>query len=293
MDWAEFVTQALAGAAANFGGVEAILRGRSGSWEAAGVRELLNSTVGHDESGLYSHRTKDVEITLYISELVQDHAYEAWQAYEDALEDVRRRGEEAETETEIDWSQTHWLYERGPDGASWVPLDPAAPAFDMDAWRAKYGEHLPRAEAEIRGETTWEGEPIWPLAGMMQPKSPELEAEAERLEAERDEQLMVFSELEEQLEEQRRAEWTSYGQVLKARIEASGAANVSIGVPVRVTIDIESHRGMYPDPADGVTLEDRLVASALLDTPTPADLPGTPLERLAQRTSTNDTEGEA
>jgi hypothetical protein len=39
-DWAEFVTQALAGAAANFGGVDAILAGRSGSWEAEGVRQL-------------------------------------------------------------------------------------------------------------------------------------------------------------------------------------------------------------------------------------------------------------
>ncbi len=46
MDWAEFVTLAIAGAAANMGGVDAALAGRSGSWEAEGVRQLLYSTVG-------------------------------------------------------------------------------------------------------------------------------------------------------------------------------------------------------------------------------------------------------
>ncbi|NHA02120.1 hypothetical protein G5V59_27455 [Nocardioides sp. W3-2-3] len=39
MDWAELVTLALAGAAANLGGIEAALGGRSGSWEAEGVRQ--------------------------------------------------------------------------------------------------------------------------------------------------------------------------------------------------------------------------------------------------------------
>lgn len=34
IDWAEFVTLALAGAAANAGGIETILAGRPGSWEA-------------------------------------------------------------------------------------------------------------------------------------------------------------------------------------------------------------------------------------------------------------------
>ena len=38
IDWAAFVTEALAGAAANIGGTEAILAGRPGSWEAAKVR---------------------------------------------------------------------------------------------------------------------------------------------------------------------------------------------------------------------------------------------------------------
>lgn len=36
IDWAEFVTLALAGAAANIGGVESVLAGRPSSWEAEG-----------------------------------------------------------------------------------------------------------------------------------------------------------------------------------------------------------------------------------------------------------------
>lgn len=58
VDWAEFVTLALAGATANVGGIEEILAGRSGSWEAAGVRQLLYSTVGEDEQYLVEHRTE-------------------------------------------------------------------------------------------------------------------------------------------------------------------------------------------------------------------------------------------
>jgi hypothetical protein len=48
IDWAEFVTLALAGAAANIGGNEQILACRPGSWEAERVRQTLQSTVGVD-----------------------------------------------------------------------------------------------------------------------------------------------------------------------------------------------------------------------------------------------------
>lgn len=204
MDWAEFVTQVLAGAAANFGGVEAILRGRSRSWAAAGVRQLLNSKVGHDESGLFAHRTWPVATTLYVNELIRDYVEEVWTAYADAR-------------TEI-------------------------------CWRGEVG----------------------------------------RVEADRAECLGFLDDLQERLEAQRKAEWTAYGEALKARIEATAAAVPGLAVPVSVSIDIESHHARYPDPSIGATLEDRLVAAALLDTPTPADLPGTPLERLEQRSRVGD-----
>jgi len=52
IDWAEFVTLALAGAAANVGSTAKILSGRPGSWEADRLRETPASTVGADDEDL-------------------------------------------------------------------------------------------------------------------------------------------------------------------------------------------------------------------------------------------------
>jgi hypothetical protein len=81
-DWAEFVTLALAGAAANIGHVEAVLGGRPGSWEAEGVRQLLISTVGDDGRQLLRHRTEPLVIDLYVDEVLLDAG--AWTAYDQA-----------------------------------------------------------------------------------------------------------------------------------------------------------------------------------------------------------------
>jgi hypothetical protein len=81
-DWAEFVTLALAGAAANIGSIEGVLAGRPGSWEADGVRQLLISTVGEDEEYLLEHRTEPVVIDLYIDEILTE--CDVWRAYDAA-----------------------------------------------------------------------------------------------------------------------------------------------------------------------------------------------------------------
>lgn len=57
-DFAEFLTLAVAGAAANIGGIKEILAGRPGSWEADYVRNMLISTVGADEAYLRVYRTE-------------------------------------------------------------------------------------------------------------------------------------------------------------------------------------------------------------------------------------------
>jgi len=71
-DWPAFVTQALAAAAANIGGIEAVLAGRPGSWEADGVRNLLRATVGTDEEFLLEHRTEPLVVDLYVEEILTD-----------------------------------------------------------------------------------------------------------------------------------------------------------------------------------------------------------------------------
>jgi hypothetical protein len=63
-DGAEFVTHLLATVAANLGSSDALTAGRPGSWEAAGVGDLLRSTVGYDDEYLLTYRTEPVEIVV-------------------------------------------------------------------------------------------------------------------------------------------------------------------------------------------------------------------------------------
>lgn len=80
IDRAEFVTLALAGAAANIGHVEAVLAARPGSWDAECVRQLLISTVSDDDQ-LLRHRTEPVEVDVDVDEILLDAG--VWTAYED------------------------------------------------------------------------------------------------------------------------------------------------------------------------------------------------------------------
>jgi hypothetical protein len=55
-DVAEFLAHALAYVAAAEGGIEEVLRNRSGSWEAGHLRSLLEGTVGPDGEHLDGYR---------------------------------------------------------------------------------------------------------------------------------------------------------------------------------------------------------------------------------------------
>jgi hypothetical protein len=88
-DWAEFVTLALAGAAANIGGIDDALAGRPGSWEADHVRNLLTSTVGADEQQLLGHRTEPVVVDVFVDEIMVDLGM--WKAYDGAQQELARR----------------------------------------------------------------------------------------------------------------------------------------------------------------------------------------------------------
>ena len=89
VNWAEFVSLALAGAAANVGHVVAVLAGRPGSGDAEGVRQLLVSTVGDDDQFL--RRTEPVEVDVYVDEILLDEG--VWTAYDDAADELARRDE--------------------------------------------------------------------------------------------------------------------------------------------------------------------------------------------------------
>jgi hypothetical protein len=90
-DFAEFVTHAVAGAAANLGGIEEVLAGRPGSWEADYVRQMLHSMVGYDEDYLLEHRTEPLTITVAVDNLLNDLG--VWQLYDEAESELQRREE--------------------------------------------------------------------------------------------------------------------------------------------------------------------------------------------------------
>lgn len=89
-DFADFVTHALAGAAANVGGIEELLASRPGSWEAHHVRELLTATVGHDKQYLHQHRTEPLIVRVHVDDVVHEIGY-ADLYYLDADIDLNRR----------------------------------------------------------------------------------------------------------------------------------------------------------------------------------------------------------
>lgn len=138
-DWAEFVTLALAGAAANIGGVEKALSGRPGSWEAEGVRNLLRSTVGDDPAQLLAHRTEPVRVVLRPAEWLSDLGYHVVYDASQKILDAERR-------------QHQWEYRRSEDGR-WVPADLAAPPLvDENApgaeWRVGTIYQVPHSPAD-------------------------------------------------------------------------------------------------------------------------------------------------
>src|SRR4051812_19443188 len=67
VDFAEFVSLAVAGATANVGGIDAVLAGRPGSWEAGYVRDMLVSTVGWDEEYLWEPRAEPLVIRIDVA----------------------------------------------------------------------------------------------------------------------------------------------------------------------------------------------------------------------------------
>lgn len=286
-DWAEFVTLALAGAAANLGGIDAILAGRSGSWEAEGVRQLLFSTVGADEAQLWEHRTDPIEITLYVDEIVSDRAYEAIRQYDAAEAEINRRYDAAQADDGIDEARYLWVYDRTESG-DFIARDPKAPAWSWDAWRAGLRPDNPTDLNEALEESLRTGVGLFSgqsdVTHAAIAKTPELGAEYDRLVAVHEERLGAIGGLEEQLEQQRVREWAAYGEALKARIESMAATKPhGLNVPVHVTVDVETNR-MGANSQEGFwnSLESRLIDAAVMDTPTPADLPGTPLARLEQ-----------
>lgn len=263
IDWAEFVTLALAGAAANVGSIEEALAGRPGSWEAERVRQTLESTV-LDDKDLLRHRTEPVVIDLWVESILSYLGDSSDDDYNDATMEVDARASDVPQPTDL------------PPG----PFSPDDPRIAAVNWvSVDDNGYL------VITQSDWTGDPA-DIALLT-----ELSAEAKAYrdptagEIAYEEALQAISSELDALDEQWHREYDDYAAQLTEAIEAQ-IAGLELSVPVTVTVTRapESYEsGAFDEhapPPYSRTAIDAAIEKAIADTPTPATLPGTPLDRL-------------
>ncbi|MBY0291071.1 MAG: helix-turn-helix domain-containing protein [Mycobacteriaceae bacterium] len=252
IDWAAFVTEALAGAAANAGGIDTILSGRPGSWEASVVGDALRAAVGHDEWDLWRHRTEPVTVVLNPERILFDD--DASNDYEevDAAEGEITRRENAIRPGHV------YSGDADPQSLQW--------AIDLGyEVRAGHPPEPPTQEEMEAMIASADADPI--------PLSPEEQAEEDALEA--------LGALRDRLAAQQRADLAEYGDRLADAVRTKLEA-LQLPVPVTVTVDLDTPWDQAPEtPAEGWTTGaiDAAIAAAIAATPTPESVPGSLLER--------------
>lgn len=296
IDWAEFVGRALAGAAANLGGVTAALGNVPRHSDHDALVQLINTAVGGSApTRLWSHRRDPLAITLCVDLILRAFPglHESYAAAQEEIADRRAQSDRAAPPVEYD--EHVWFYERTAHG-EFVPLDPAAPAWTWEVFRAQprrgfsaRPENVAIAEANLRAGTPHPSIPgclVWERTSLRVYifKS---RAAAKKLWREEDAwsaRVGAYGNLHRRLAHQQEREWAEYGAKLKAQVQQLAAGVDGLTVPVNVVIDAGCYEGHWapqfvPRLIPG-SLEAQLVAAAVARTPTPADLPGSPLTRL-------------
>jgi len=255
IDWAAFVTTALAGAAANIGGIDAILAGRPGSWEAAVVRGALNAAVGQDEWDLWRHRTEPVNVVVHPERILFDMDSSAWFDEFDAAETELQRRENAIRPSHVYSYPGHELTE----GMRAYYTDLGVEIIDGSPPPLPTVEELEAALAAERENPT------------------ELTAKEQATE----DALAAIQALRNRLEALQRDELAEYGQLLAQAVRERLRA-LKLPVPVNVSVDLDTPWDQAPESpleAWATGAIERAIAAAIADTPTPDTLPGTPLQR--------------
>jgi hypothetical protein len=93
-DFAEVACHVITSVAANVGGVEKLLAGRPGSWEADFVRRIVQSTAGKDESELLRYRTEPICLALDVEGTFDDFGLHS--LYAEATDELIRQADEAD-----------------------------------------------------------------------------------------------------------------------------------------------------------------------------------------------------
>ncbi|MBV0920234.1 helix-turn-helix transcriptional regulator [Mycobacteroides chelonae] len=273
IDWAAFVTLALAGAAANAGSIEEALAGRPGSWEAERIRQTLQSTV-FDDKDLLRHRTEPVVIELWVESILSSLGDTSDDDYNDATMEVDARTNDVPQPTDL------------PPG----PFSPNDPRIAAVNWvNVDDNGYL------VVSYTDWTGDPadvdllteLWAEAEAYRDPTPGEIAYEQAMQA--------ISAVIDALEEQWHREYDDYAAQLTEAIETQLAA-LELEVPVTVTITrapetygpgaFDEHA---PPPYPRTAIE-AAIEKAIADTPTPATLPGTPLDRLGWAQTRGETD---
>lgn len=260
-DWAEFVTHALAGAAANVGGVDTALAGRPGSWEADGVRNLLYSTVGYDEQYLFEHRTEPLRIVVDVEAILSEFGID-W-LYDDSEAAIAEMADAATAH--FDYSPYEWAYTRDA-GGQYVATDPEAPSWSVERWRAALVDEQVDAdtinyleEVLVGGKALYAT--IW--------KSPEAARAAAQLAAQEDAIRSEFQARLDELDAQRSREWAEYAEAFTANVRRE-AVRVYPGMPIQIDVNLSAADASAADDLanDGLP-QTLLLEYALLHTPLP------------------------
>ena len=263
IDWAEFVTLALAGAAANVGGVEAALAGRGGSWEAEMVRQALNATV-FDDKDLLRHRTEPVVVDLWVESILSHLGDPSDDLYADAANEVDARADTVPHPTDL------------PPG----PFSPDDPRLIDKPW------------VEVTDDgylhityLNWTDDPddlallttLTEEARSYRDPTPGEIAYEQAMEA--------ISAQVDAVDALQRGEYSDYAAQLTQAIE-DNIAKLELTVPVTVSVSLapqDRESGAFdahaPQPFPRNAIEGA-IDSAITETPTPSMLPGTPLDRI-------------
>lgn len=256
IDWAEFVTHALAGAAANVGGTERILAGRPGSWEADVIRQALTATVGPDEWALWRHRTEPVKVTVNPERILFDTDSSSWFDDLDAAEAELSRREDAISPGHVYSYPGHELSEE----MRRYYLDRGVEIIDGPPPPEPTAEEIEAAFAAARDDPD----------GFAFAADP---AEQEALE--------TIEALRDHLEALQRQELADYGERLAVAVREQLEA-LALPVPVIVTVDLDTPWDKAPESILrdwAVGAIDTAIAEGIARVATPDTLPGTPLER--------------
>lgn len=261
IDWAEFVTLALAGAAANVGGVEAALAGRPGSWEAEMVRQTLNSTAA-DDKDLLRHRTEPVVVDLWVESILSHLGDPSEDSYADAIGVVDARSNDVPQPNDL------------PPG----PFSPDDPRVADKEWVEVTDDgylHITYRH--------WTGDPddLALLTTLIEEARSHHDPTPGEIAYEQ--ALQAISAQVDAVYALQRREYSDYAARLTQAIE-DNIAELELTVPVTLAPVDGREPGSFdahaPQPLPRNIIEGA-IDRAIAETPTPSMLPGGPLDRLA------------